>query len=323
VNPLAIDTIAPRPADADTVPPAAPPPPPGAAARFWLRQLFRCARFTPWVLRAMKPTAMFFTARCSQKIRHATRANARRLIGPTLTEGQYRDFTGSVIASFYDFVYDVGCCGTSRQELQERIESIEGRAEFVAHRREGRGAIIWTAHMGSFEVGLAALTEVEQNIHVVFKRDPSDHFETSRRQLRDTLGVREAPIDDGWGTWMKLRDALAANHVVVMQGDRAMAGQKAQAVPILGGHVLLPLGPVRLAEISGSPIVPVFTLRTKSGRCRVIAEAPVRIDPNAPAVDGIHPALVQLGKVLEKYLARYPEQWLVLDPAFVEDATNV
>jgi lauroyl/myristoyl acyltransferase len=29
--------------------------------------------------------------------------------------------------------------------------------------------------------------------------------------------------------------------------------------------------------------------------------------------------LLAWGKVLEKFIAKYPEQWLFLDPAFVED----
>lgn len=206
-------------------------------------------------------------------------------------------------------------------ELHGQIESVEGRDAYVAHRKTGGGAIIATAHMGSFEVGLAALVDVEPNIHVVFKRDVLDGFESIRRALRTTLGVKEAAIDDGWETWMRLRDALENDQVVVMQVDRAMPGQKAQAVPMLGGHVLLPLGPVRLAQISGSPIVPVFTVRTAAGRCRVFAEAPIHVDPDAVLIDGVHPALLQLGKAIEKYVAAYPEQWLVLNPAFVEDAT--
>ena len=95
--------------------------------------------------------------------------------------------------------------------------------------------------------------------------------------------------------------ALRNNHVVVMQGDRAMPGQKARAVPVLGGHLLLPLGPVRLAEISGSPMMPVFAVRTELGRCRLFAEPPIEVDPDAKLVDGIEPALLQVGKVIEKF----------------------
>jgi lauroyl/myristoyl acyltransferase len=34
----------------------------------------------------------------------------------------------------------------------------------------------------------------------------------------------------------------------------------------------------------------------------------------------VHPALLQLGRVIEKFIAAYPQQWLILAPAFVEDA---
>ncbi len=205
-------------------------------------------------------------------------------------------------------------------DLRGRIESIDGRDAYVDFRKRGGGAIIVTAHMGSFEVALAALAEVEPDVHVVFKRDAVDGFETIRRNLREHLGIHEAAIDEGWTTWIGLRDALERNHVVVMQGDRAMPGQKSQAVPILGGHLALPLGPVKLAQITGSPIIPVFAIRQPSGRCRLVAETPIHVQTEIPALSGIDPTLWQIGKVLEKYLGTYPEQWLVLEAAFVEDA---
>ncbi len=224
---------------------------------------------------------------------------------------------------FYDFIVDVGRSSRmDARELAERIEGVEGRDEYLALRRAGGGAIIVTAHMGSFEVGLAALAAVETNIHVVYKRDALDEFETIRQSLRRTLGIREAAIDDGWETWVRLRDALEQDHVVVMQADRAMPGQKAGSVPVLGGHLSLPLGPVKLAQISGSPIVPVFAVRTSSGQCRVFAEPAIVADVTAEPVDGVHPALRQIGRAIERFIAAYPEQWLVLAAAFEEDATE-
>jgi len=260
---------------------------------------------------------------CSAKIRTATSANARRILGSDLSDRRCAKFAANVVGHFYDFVVDVGrAASMTPRELRRQIDAIEGRDDYLSHRQRGGGAIILTAHMGSFEVGLAALVDVEPDVHVVFKRDAMDGFETIRHSLRERLGVHEAPIDDGWETWMRLRDALERNHVVVMQGDRAMPGQKAQAVPVLGGHVMLPLGPIKLAQISGSPIVPVFAIRTSSDRCRLFAQAPIHVDPEARLVDGVHPALLEIGRVLEKFIAAYPEQWLVLDAAFVEDSAK-
>lgn len=305
------------------------PEPPGRAdaampalSRLGLRLLFALARRAPWVLRVLKPLAVWLAVRFSPGTRHGTRANARRLLGPGASDRELAAFTAKVVGNFYDFVADVGRSGAmTAGQLRGRVEAAQGAEAYVdARRRQGGGAIVLTAHMGSFEVGLAMLASVEPHVHVVFKRDGMDGFEAIRRALRRNLGVREAPIDEGWDTWVRLRDALEADQVVVMQGDRAMPGQRAQAVPMLGGHVRLPIGPVKLAQISGSPIYPVFTVRTPSGRCRLFVEPPIFVDPAAALAGGIHPALLEIGRVIERFVRAHPDQWLVLSPAFVEDA---
>jgi phosphatidylinositol dimannoside acyltransferase len=293
------------------------------SSRFGLFLLFWLGRHVPGVLPILKPLAVRLAVRCSASVREGVFANARRLLGTGASAKERAVFADKVVGNFYDFVADVAVSGTmTAAQLRGRVEVIEGREAYLARRKAGGGAIIVTAHMGSFEVGLAALADVEPYVHVVFKRDRMDGFETIRRTLRANLGILEAPIDDGWDTWLRLRDALARNHVVVMQGDRAMPGQKAQAVPMLGGHVMLPLGPLKLAQISGSPIIPVFSMRSPGGRYRLIAEPAILVDAEADLIDGVHPALLELGNNIQKHVSAHPDQWLMLTPAFVEDLAN-
>ena len=289
-----------------------------------LRTLFALAGRAPWLLTALRPAAVRLTPPLSPALRRATRANARRLHGAPVSrhacvpvkapiEPIYPvDFPRQVVASFYDFVRDVARAGhESAEQLRARVVAVEGEPAYLALRAKGGGAVLATAHMGSFEVGLAALRNVEPDVHVVFKRDAYDGFEHLRRRVRRTLGVHEAAIDDGWPALFALRDALHHNGVVVMQADRAMPGQKSAVVPFLGGHLRLPLGPLKLAQAAGSPVVPVFTVREGPGRFRVCLEP--AIDPSAAD------ALEQLAATLARFVARYPTQWLVLHEAFVED----
>jgi len=247
-------------------------------------------------------------------IRSSTRANGRRIFGPDAGGRKLDAFTRGVVGNFFDFVIDVGrSVGKTRQQLAAQIERIDGHERYVATRAAGRGAIVLTAHMGSFEVGAAALLEHEPKIHVVFKRD-TGRFERIRQALRGQLGVIEQPVDEGWGVWVKLRDALRDDEVVAIQGDRVMPGQKGRRMPFLGGHLALPTGPVKLAMASGAPIIPVFSVRTAEGKIRLFIEEPIRAD------DGLDAAMGRVAAVIERYVAAYPEQWLVLHPAFVEDS---
>jgi len=273
-----------------------------------------------WIARLLRRPVTWLVPRCSRTVRNATFANARRILGPDLSAQQCMRFAQAVVARFYDFVLDIA--GNARQtpsQLRQRIDWIEGREAYLARRRSGGGAVIITAHMGSFELGLAALAQIEPHIHVVFKRDPFSGFEQMRRQLRAVLGVREVAIDEGWHSWLKLRDALRDNQVVVLQADRALPGQKAQDVSVLHGHLRLPLGPLKLAQIAASPVFAVFTICTTPGRCRVFIEPPIEIT----AEDQIAPAMQRIAQILAKFIRQYPDQWLVLWPAFVEDAPGL
>lgn len=291
-------------------------------AEFWLNYFFWFAGHAPRYCAWSKWLHLGFALRHSRVINESTRLNALRIFGPGATPERCRQFTRDVVSNFFDFVYDVGRTRRmSRQQIMTLVESIEGHERYTRVRSLGKGAIVVTAHMGSFEAGMAALLEHESKpIHVVFKRDERSRFEQIRRSMRERLGIQEAAIDEGWTIWMRLRDALAADHVVNLQGDRVMPGQKGQAVKFLHGHLLLPTGPIKLALASGAPLVPIFSIRTPDGRVRIQIEEPIWVDPAAAELDGVHPALPQFAAILERYVKAYPEQWLLLQPAFVEDS---
>jgi KDO2-lipid IV(A) lauroyltransferase len=132
------------------------------------------------------------------------------------------------------------------------------------------------------------------------------------------LGVTEAPLDEGWGVWLRLRDALIADQVVMLQGDRTMPGQPGIAVPFFGGHIEIPSGPVKLAMASGAPILPVFTTRSGS-RFRVVIDEPIVVEPEPVPRDGPHPALLRIAAAIERQVSRHPEQWLMLHRVWRED----
>lgn len=285
------------------------------AANFWMNFFFWNARRHPALTRATKPFWMWAAWKFTPMMRNSTLANASRLLGKGSTSDQREALARAVISNYYDFISDIGAAvGLSRRKLLDRIDQIEGHERYKQVRGEGKGAIIVTAHMGSFEVGIAALLEHEKRVHVLFRRDEMSLFEKTRSTLRKRLGVYEACVDEGLAVWMKLRTALANDEVVLIQGDRVLPGQKGERVPFLGGHMMLPTGPVKLALASGAPIVPIFSIRHPDGAIRLFVEEPIR------ATADPHQAMRTLASVIEKYVGRYPDQWLVFHRPWCEDA---
>ncbi|MEO1236729.1 MAG: lysophospholipid acyltransferase family protein [Planctomycetota bacterium] len=289
---------------------------------FWLGVFFAWVRWAPGTARWARPAAVALAWRAAGGMRRAVRANLRRVLGAEATAAEI-DRTGrAVVGSFYDFVCEVGANhDRPLSDLVRRIASVEGKEAYLAARAERRGAVLVTAHFGNFEVGLAAMREVEERVHVVFRRDRQTHFERLRSELHRSLGVIETPIDDGVASWLALRDALASDAVVMLQGDRSEPGQKSVAVPFAGGTLRLPVGPAKLAMMAGAPLVPVFALRVaedaenEGGKVRIVLGEPIEV-ADAGAVES---AVNRVAAAIEERVRRRPEQWHVLEKAFVED----
>lgn len=287
------------------------------------RFLYACARWAPWFVRGSES---FWMALSKIGFRHALRsgpmANARWLCGPNATQADRSRLSDDVLRSFYRFIYDISHSNTlSPQQILDKVADVQGREHYDAARAARRGIIIATAHMGSFEVGMAALRNVEDHVHVVFQRDVFSAFDQLRERLHRKLGVIDAPVEDGVSNWLALCEALCRNEAVLIQADRIMPGQHGLAVPMLGGHIRLPLGPIKLAAISGAPIVPVFTLRRPDGRMNLAIEPAIHVLPEDHIIGCTQAPrpLLELAAVIEKFIKAHPDQWLMLSSMWCED----
>lgn len=290
------------------------------AARAWLGLLFWHAAHAPWVLTAARPLAIAGAWRLSPWIRAGTRANAARLLGPASTSRERTAFGRAVVARFFDTMVEVSQNRRRTPEvIRARIARVDGLEGYERARALGRGAILVTAHIGSFETGLAGIGEREPRVHVVFRRDEAALFERLRSEQRRKFGVIEAPVDDGLPTWFGLRDALRRDEVVLLQGDRVMPGQSGVAVPFLGGRLRVPTGAVKLARATGAPIIPVFAPIQPDGKVRILLDEPITLAEDGRGEDGPDVVLLRIVAAIERAVRAYPDQWLMLNRAWCDE----
>jgi len=291
-----------------------------ASANFWREFLYWWTDHWPPMVRVTRPFFLWFAFRFSEALRDGPSANARHFLGPDADAASIERLRRDIVRNAYTSIYELGRALRSRPaQLHDWVEGVEGHERYLEARHEGGGAILVTAHLGPFEIGASALSEREPRIHVVFQRDQRASFDELRSRLRARLGICEAPVDEGWSVWARLRDALLADEVVLIQGDRVMPGQRGVPVPFIDGHVLMPTGPVKLAMVTGSPIIPIFSVRTRIGRCRVVIDEPIRVTRAPGPVTGEHPAMRHIARAIERQVRAHPEQWAVYERAWCED----
>jgi lauroyl/myristoyl acyltransferase len=292
-----------------------------AWANLWVSfALMRSVERHPRLMRKAKPLLTNLAWRNSRYLRTSLLANARRILGANAGLDERTALAKGVLSNVYDFIGEIaGAARMSDDQLHARIAHVHGRDRYLQARSAKRGAILVTAHLGAFETSVAALRRDESRVHIVFQRDPMKRFEAMRAAQRRRLGVIEAPVDDGLSVWMKLRDALLNDEVVLLQGDRVMPGQTGRRMRFLDGHMLFPSGPVKLAQATGAPLIPIFAPRTADGKVLIILEEPIPVHWVDQTPTEPHPSMLQLARIIERYVRQYPDQWLVMHRAFCED----
>lgn len=185
-------------------------------------------------------------------------------------------------------------------ELVARV-TVEGFEHLLRARQAGRGAIVLTGHLGSWEVAAAATGVALGGIGVV---------------ARDLYDDRLTRMIDGWRSRFSVtvydtRDArgmirhLKSGGVLAILADQNSPRVENVPVTWFGHPALSPVGPVALARRTGSAVVIAFTYRD-GDRHRVVFE-PYALSLNGEPDAGV---VAAFNRRLEEYVRPRPEQWV-------------
>lgn len=166
----------------------------------------------------------------------------------------------------------------------DRVFLVRGRARHFATthtgvehlmqlQREGRGAILLGAHLGSFEAMRQVGGAQSFKIHILA------YFDNARLITRF---LEEAGADFHGGVIairpgdpsyiFQVQEAIEAGDLVAVLGDRIGIGEKTTTVDFLGAPARLPVGPYTMAAVLGCPIYLTFGLYSPPNRYDLYCE---------------------------------------------------
>lgn len=224
-----------------------------------------------------------------------TLALASRPPRPSLIGEVFRNF-GRYFVEFFTIHQ------TERPEV-----ALQGYEHLERARAGGRGVIILTGHLGNWEVGGAILKRMGLPVSVVALPHADRRMDRLFNAQRQRCRLEVIPLDAraGQHSLRRLRDG----YLLGLLGDREFADH-GLAVPMLGAAVTLPRGPAVLSLRSGCSIVPTFCIREGPWKFRLCFETPVRPQDG----DSVREILQRYARVLEQYVRRFPDQWLMFQP---------
>ncbi len=273
---------------------------------FWRRFARWGARGPEWFVRMAPPVVGVLACAVAPVERRAIARNLRRVRGRRSALREAGD-VARTFATYASCLTEVLGAGSGDGRGPQAV--VFGDLHFEDALAEGRGLLLVTAHTAGWEV-IGPLLARDERLHVMIveavERDAVAN--AIQDDARSAHGLRVAHVGDDPLSALPLVRHLRDGGVVALQVDRAPRGVRSRHVTLFGEEASIPEGPLRLAALTGAPIVPVFVARTGHRRYNVVASAPIRLDRSSSDID-LDAAAQELASRLEAFVRTRPTQW--------------
>lgn len=236
------------------------------------------------------------------------RENLRQIFQRPLTKRELEILTQEIYIQFAKYLVDFFRIPKVNKIFIEKHVILEGLERIKKALENGRGGILLTAHLGSWELGGAILGSLGFEVEAIALSHRNHWVNEFYVKQRCLGGVRSIPLSAALKGAIQ---GLSENHLIAIVGDRDYTRQ---GIPVsfLGKTVSFPKGTAYLALKTEAPVIPVFTIRQEDGKIRMIFEEPVDRSGVTGCDDEAVTALTQrCAQRLEEKIRWYPAQWLV------------
>ncbi|MBT9149453.1 MAG: Phosphatidylinositol mannoside acyltransferase [Dehalococcoidia bacterium] len=243
----------------------------------------------------------------SPALRAAIADNMRHVLGSEADDAALKQAVRGVLRNTAKNYFDLIKIPHMKLNDIESCITVHGWHNLEDALKKGKGVILVTAHLGSFDIAVQifAVRSIKTTVLVEPLEPPSLlKFITA---LRESNGVAFVPAQSG--VLKVLIQSLRRGEAVLLACDRDIASNGLKS-NFFGEETILPGDAVRIAMRTGATVVPVFNLRRGDDRYDVYFEPAIDVIPAGSGA--VARNMEQVAHVMEKYIRSCPEQWVVL-----------
>jgi lauroyl/myristoyl acyltransferase len=255
-----------------------------------------------------------FFFRFSPTYRHNVMANIAQVVGKPEDSPDVKEMTRRVFrASGRNFADLLMLPHLSAKQVATGLEMVSGDWSLLdAELEHGKGAVIVTAHLGSFDYLGKTLHHRGYKLNSITARTTARFLFDAVTYLRRARG--SSVVEASPSGVRKIIQALRRGECAVFLTDRDFF-QNGLPVTFFGKETTLPPGAVRIARDTGSPIVPIFAVRNGDRR-GIIIEPSFTVAKTKNLDEDLARGMEQLVSVLEKAIGSRPDQWVMFQRAW-------
>lgn len=185
-----------------------------------------------------------------------------------------------------------------------KIENMQHLTEALSR---GRGVILFTAHLGNWELGGFVVSKMGFPLIAVAlphkERTVNNLFNEQRRRE----GMTVVPNNVGIRECIK---GLEENKLIALLGDRDF-NSNGEILDFFDKKAIIPKGPAVFSLKTGAPILPGFLIRQPGDTYLLRFEKPIVPTEGKDKEIEIRNIMRQCVSIIEEKIRMYPEQWFM------------
>jgi len=242
-------------------------------------------------------------------LRRIVTANISRVLSPQDYNGKLNKTVRGVLSSTFKNYLDLVRIPRLAHDDMMNMINVTGIHNLEKAVSKGNGVILFTAHLGSFDTAFQVFSKYSTQITVVVEPIEPPILLDYVSAIRKRLGLNILPARAG--ALKQIFKLLRKGEMLLFVLDRDTAGARVQS-PFFGEETSMPAEAVKIAMRTGAALVPVFNSRRADGNYNLYVEPEIDVLRNGNG--SLEKNMERIARVMEKYIRRFPEQWVVLEP---------
>jgi phosphatidylinositol dimannoside acyltransferase len=274
---------------------------------FWRRMAAMGARrFPRWWMRYSPPLFGLAAAVAMPVARRAVRKNLARIRGPVPL---WRDTleTAETFTTYASCLSEALARG-SKNEGALRTSFIGGEHMHEAISR-GKGVLVLTMHTAGWEIATPLwVRDTKVDVLVVMEEERSARAQAIQDRPRAAPGTQFVHVGGDPLSALPIMRHLEKKGAVGMQIDRPPSSGRTLAVQLLGEPYAIPEGPLRIAQLSGAPLLPSFSARLGFHEYHARTYPALSLPRRATRAE-LEAVAQGIADAMGDFLRRFPTQW--------------
>jgi Lauroyl/myristoyl acyltransferase len=243
----------------------------------------------------------------NKKRRLIAYANLKAAFAKEKSPKELRAITKDVYINLCQTFSEIASLTKINKDYVNRFVEVVNMERIENAAKSGSGTILLTAHFGDWELSSLVSAIKGFPITVLAREQKMKRMNELLNRLRESKGCKV--VRKGMSTKNILRELYRKNMVGILSDQDA--GKKGTFVNFFGRPTSAHIGPFEIAKHTGSLILPNFIVRSNGAFHKLYLEEYIDVR-QSEGREGLIDGLQRYMSLLEKYIRKYPAQWLWL-----------